>query len=69
MYDRVSKNGRCGLYVCYETDKGSDGSWSPSDAAILDMYAYEYSTGIIADSGKTAWADAGSEEYQALTGE
>ena len=69
MYDRDSKNGRCGLYVCYEADKGPDGSWSSSDAAILDMYAYEYSTGIIADSGKTAWADAGSEEYRALTGE
>jgi len=69
MYDRDSKNGNCGLYVSYETQKNSDGSWSPSDAAILDMYAYEYSTGIIADSGKTAWADAGSKEYQALTGE
>ena len=69
MYDRDSKNGRCGLYVCYEADKGSDGSWSSLDAAILDMYAYEYSTGIIADSGKTAWADVGSEEYKALTGE
>lgn len=69
MYDRDSKNGKCGLYVCYEADKGSDGSWSSLDAAILDMYAYEYSTGIIADSGKTAWADVGSEEYKALTGE
>ena len=69
MYDRDSKNGNCGLYVSYETQKNSDGSWSPSDAAILDMYAYEYSTEIIADSGKTAWADAGSKEYQALTGE
>lgn len=69
MYDRDSKNGNCGLYVSYKTQKNFDGSWSPSDAAILDMYAYEYSTGIIADSGKTAWADAGSKEYQALTGE
>jgi hypothetical protein len=33
------------------------------------MYAYEYSTGIMADSGKTAWADTGSEEYRTLTGE
>ena len=69
MYDRDSQNGSCGLYVYYEVKKNSDGSWYPSDAAILDMYAYEYSTGIIADSGKTDWADAGSEEYRALTGE
>lgn len=69
MYDRDSKNGSCGIYICFEAKKGSDGSWSSSETSILDMYAYEYSTGIMADSGKTAWADTGSEEYRTLTGE
>lgn len=68
-YDRDSKNGACGLYVLYQADKSSDGSWSAADASILNTYAYAYETGNTAESGKKDWADAGSEEYQALTGE
>lgn len=69
MYDRDSTNGKCGLYVLYEVKKDGDGNYSLSDASILDMYAYEYRTGNTADSGRTGWADAGSEEYRSLTGE
>ena len=36
---------------------------------MQNTYAYEYSTGAIVESGKTDWSDAGSEEYQNLTGE
>ena len=69
QYDRDSQNGNCGLYVLFKASKSSDGSWSPSDAQMQNTYAYEYSTGAIVESGKTDWSDAGSEEYQNLTGE
>ena len=68
-YDRDSSDGTCGLYVLLRADKGSDGSWSNQDAQIVDMYAYQYSTGATADSGKKDWSDTGSKEYQELTGE
>lgn len=68
MYDRDSANGSCGLYVLYEAKK-EDGSSSSADAEILDMYAFEYATGATADSGRTSWSDAGSQEYLDLTGE
>lgn len=69
QYDRDSQNGRCGLYVLWKASKSSDGSWSPNDAQMQNTYAYEYRTGAIAESGKTDWSDAGSEEYRKLTGE
>jgi len=68
-YDRLSGNGKCYLYVYYESEKAQDGSWSPADARILDMFAYEISTGRTVASGKKAWADAGNAEYREMTGE
>ncbi len=69
MYDRESENGKCGLYVYYSVQKNEDGSWSPADARILDMYAWVYDSGAVISSGKTAWADPGTEEYREATGE
>lgn len=69
VYDRESQNGTCGLYVYYRTQKEEDGSWSPMEAAILDIYAYVYEEGEVISSGKTNWSDAGSEAYQEATGE
>lgn len=69
MYDRESENGKCGLYVYYSVQKNEDGSWSPADARILDMYAWVYDSGAVISSGKTAWADLGTEEYREATGE
>lgn len=67
-YDRVSKNGKCLLYVYYEADK-EDPSVTSSDTHILDMYAYVTDTGEVIDSGKKAWADTGTGEYREATGE
>jgi len=36
---------------------------------MQNTYAYEYRTGVLAESGKTGWSDAGSQEYWKLTGE
>lgn len=69
MYDRESENGKCGLYVYYSVQKNEDGSWSPVDAQILDMYAWVYDSGEVISSGKTAWADPGTKIYQEATGE
>lgn len=68
-YDRESKNENCLLYVYYEADKYEDGSYSPSEARILDMYAYVPETGEVIVSGKKTWSDVGSAEYREATGE
>ena len=69
MYDRESENGECGLYVYYSVNKNEDGSWSPENARILDIYAWVYDTDEVISSGKTGWADSGSETYRNATGE
>lgn len=69
VYDRESANGKCGLYVYYRSEKAEDGSWSPSEASLLDIYAYVYDSGEVVSSGKTDWADKGSQAYCEATGE
>ena len=69
IYDRDSENNKCGLYVLFETPVADDGSYSLSDATMQNTYAYDYSTGTIAASGKKDWSDTGSEEFQELAGE
>lgn len=69
VYDRKSANKKCGLYVYYNCRKNEDGSWSPMEAAILDMYAYVYDNGDVISSGKTDWGDTGTEAYSSATGE
>ena len=69
IYDRVSKNEKCLIYVYHEADKASDGSYSLQDARILDMYAYVIDTGEVIDSGRQAWGDVGTSEYRDVTGE
>ena len=68
-YDRQSDNEKCCLYVYYQAEKEEDGSYSPSDAKILDMYAYVIDTGEVISSGRRAWADAGTEEYRKAVNE
>lgn len=69
VYDRESKNGKCGLYVYYRAGKDEAGSWSSADAEILDMYAYVYDSGEVISSGKTTWSDTGTKEYADAAGE
>lgn len=69
VYDRTSRNEKCGLYVYYRVKKAADGTWSPMEAEILGMYAYVYDSGKVIDSGKKAWSDPGTEEYQEAAGE
>ncbi len=68
-YDRESNNEKCGLYVYYSSQKNEDGSWSPMEASILDIYAYVYEKKKVISSGKTYWGETASAEYQEATGE
>ena len=69
IYDRDSANNTCGLYVLFETPVADDGSYSLTNATMQNTYAYDYSTGTIAASGKKDWSDTGSKEFQELAGE
>lgn len=63
VYDRLSENEKCELYVLYRSKKNTDGSWYISEAEILDIFAYSMSTKDVVSSGKTSWSATGSEEY------
>ncbi len=69
MYDRDSKNGKCGLYVYYICQKAEDGSWSVADSEIRNSYGFCYETGDLYPSGKTGWGQPGTPGYQEATGE
>lgn len=69
LFDRRSANEKCLLYVQYRANKDADGSWSPADAQILDIYAYDEGSGAVVASGKKSWSDLGTQEYRDLTGE
>lgn len=63
VYDRISKNGACDLFVLYRSAEGSDYD------TIIDMYAVERSTQKAVLSGKKTWSDVGTREYREITGE
>ena len=69
VYDRLSENEKCELYVLYRSKKNADGSWYISEAEILDIFAYNVSTKDVVSSGKTSWSATGNEKYYELTGE
>lgn len=67
VYDRVSENGECHLFVYYETWIGDDGA--EYTTAIRNTYAVNMETGEVFPSGKHAWEDVGTEEFREATGE
>lgn len=69
VYNGKSKNGKCGLYVHYQSDKDDNGKWSYANGRIIDIYAYVYESGAVVSSGKRNWDDMGSEAYQEIMGE
>lgn len=68
VYDRVSENGKCHLFVHYR-EYYQVGETMPYTTEIVDMYAVDMATGQVYTSGRHAWADLGSEEYRKATGE
>lgn len=70
VYDRLSKNGKCQLFVEYKDYMETNGNESyVMTTAILEFYAVEIETGVTAAAGKTSWEETGSKEYRELTGE
>lgn len=69
VFDRLSENEKCELYVLYRSKKNTDGSWYISEAEILDIFAYSMSTKDVVSSGKTSWSATGSDKYYEVTGE
>ena len=69
VYDRLSNNEECDLYVLYRSKKNADGLWNISGAEILDIFAYNVSTKDVVSSGKTSWSATGNEKYYEVTGE
>ena len=69
VYDRLSENEKCELYVWYRSKKKVDGSWNISEAEMLDIFAYNVSTKDVVSSGKTSWSATGNEKYYEATGE
>lgn len=67
VYDRISKNGKCHLFVYYETYYDQDGL--EYTTAIRNTYAVDMTTGKVTESGKHAWEDTGCEAYQEAAGE
>lgn len=55
MYDREDEQGKKAQYVYFQNEKNEDGSWSPVDSEILDMYQYDYATKEVEDLKKTSW--------------
>lgn len=67
VYDRVSKNEACHLFVHYITYYDENGT--ECGTTICNTYAVDMKTGEVTPSGKQAWADIGTPEYQDATGE
>ena len=55
MYDHDNDEGTKAQYVYFKNIKNPDGSWSPSDSEILDMYQYDYQSNEVEDLNKTSW--------------
>ena len=66
LYDRDSSNGKCALYVLYQSKHSGEEN---SDTQILEMYAYEYASGKVITADRHAWSDVGTDEYREATGE
>ena len=66
VYDRVSENGACDLFVYYQDTMPSDGE---TQTSILEFYAVNPQTLDVIPGEKHAWADVPSQAYRDATGE
>lgn len=66
LYDRESANGQCALYILYRSSAESGGDLYPQ---IVEMYAYEYTSGRVITADRHDWSDVGTDEYREVTGE
>lgn len=69
VYDRVSKNGECLLFVYYEEYYDESGQRTDLSTKILNFYGINRKTGKVISGDKTSWSQVGSKEYREATGE
>lgn len=70
VYDRLSKNGACELFVLYKAyQHEAEAESVAGEPAIVNFYAVETETGRVVAADKAGWAEVGSEEYREVTGE
>ena len=69
VYDRVSKNGECLLFVYYEEYYDESGQRTDLSTKILNFYGIDRKTGKVIPGDKTSWSQVGSKEYREATGE
>lgn len=67
VYDRISKNDKCHIFVYYETYYDQEGL--EYTTAIRNTYAVDRKTGKVTESGKHAWEDTGNKAYREAAGE
>lgn len=68
VYDRVSKNNKCHMFVHYR-EYFRPNEQNSFTTGIVNMYAVDMETGEVYISDRHAWADLGTQEYRAATGE
>lgn len=66
VYDRVSENGDCDLFVYYIDRTDASGS---TNTGILEFYAVRISGQEVIPGGKSGWSDPGTQVYRDATGE
>lgn len=70
VYDRLSANGKCQLFVEYLDYMQNNGTErSVYSTQILEFYAVNMMTGEVVAAGKTAWDQVAGSEYREMTGE
>ena len=62
VYDRVSENGQCDLFVYEQVVSGSD-------TGLLGFYAVNKTTNEVFSADRNSWGGVSSREYQDATGE
>lgn len=70
VYDRLSANGKCQLFVEYlDYMQGNGTERSVYSTQILEFYAVNMMTGEVVAANKTAWDQVAVSEYREMTGE
>lgn len=62
VYDKVSENGQCDLFVYEQLVSGSD-------TRLLGFYAVNKTTNEVFSADRNSWGGVSSREYQDATGE
>ncbi len=68
VYNGVSENGKCQLFVAEEEHYDTDGN-QLDNTSLLEFYAVNVEEGQVYEAHKTSWGGAESEEYRNATRE